>query len=198
MIAHLKGELTDKSPAYIVVDVNGVGYQVFVSLSTYCELPEPGSPVTLRIHTHVREDELRLFGFATEVEQKIFGKLITISKVGPKLALTILSGMSPQDLLDAIAESNVSQLNSIPGVGQKTAERLVLEMKDKLKDLGLEVSAHIPSSPKNGLYNDALSALINLGYKKPAVEKAINNVTGNSDADPSLENLIKECLKILS
>lgn len=198
MIAHLKGELTDKSPASIVVDVHGVGYQLFVSLSTYCELPDPGSQVSLRVHTHVREDELKLFGFSTEVEQKIFEKLITISKVGPKLALTILSGMSPQDLLDAIAENNVSQLNSIPGVGQKTAERLILEMKDKLKDLGLEASAQLSSTPKNGLYNDALSALINLGYKKPAAEKALNNVTGRSEGEQSLEFLIKECLKILS
>ena len=135
MIAHLIGKLIYKSPDHSIVDVNGIGYKIFTPLSTYYVLPKTGDSVTLHIHTRVREDELKLFGFLTEEEQTIFEKLITINKVGPKLALGILSGMSPANLLTAVMSNDAARLSAIPGVGKKTAERLTLEMKDKLSDL---------------------------------------------------------------
>ncbi len=197
MIAHLKGQLTYKSPEYSIVDVNGVGYQVFTPLSTYYTLPNPGQTVSLRVHTRVREDELKLFGFLTEEEQTIFQKLITINKVGPRLALGILSGMSPADLLSAVMSNDSARLSTIPGVGKKTAERLTLEMKDKLADIELKMDHRPESQPKEGFYDDALSALINLGYKKPVAEKALKTIYNQSNKDAGLEYLIKESLNIL-
>jgi Holliday junction DNA helicase RuvA len=197
MIAHLKGQLTYKSPEYTIVDVNGVGYQVFTPLSTYYALPDPGQTVSLRVHTRVREDELKLFGFLTEEEQTIFQKLITINKVGPKLALGILSGMSPADLISTIMNNDAARLSTIPGVGKKTAERLTLELKDKLADLALEMEHHPEAAPKQGFYDDALSALVNLGYKKPEAEKALKTIYNQNGKDASLEDLIKESLNIL-
>ena len=197
MIAHLKGQLIYKSPEHTVVDVNGVGYKVFTPLSTYYSLPKPGEPVSLRIHTRVREDELKLFGFLTEEEQTIFEKLITINKVGPKLALGILSGMSPADLLTAIKNNDAARLSAIPGVGKKTAERLALEMKDKLSDLGLEMEHRPDPSYPVGFYEDALSALVNLGYKKPQAEKALKSAYNINGPDSLLEDLIKESLNKL-
>jgi len=197
MIAHLKGQLTYKSPEYTIVDVSGVGYQVFTPLSTYYALPDPGQTVSLRVHTRVREDELKLFGFLTEEEQTIFKKLITINKVGPKLALGILSGMSPADLISTIMNNDAARLSTIPGVGKKTAERLTLELKDKLADLALEMEHHPEAAPKQGFYDDALSALVNLGYKKPEAEKALKTIYNQNGKDASLEDLIKESLNIL-
>ena len=197
MIAHLKGQLTYKSPEYTIVDVSGVGYQVFTPLSTYYALPDPGQTVSLRVHTRVREDELKLFGFLTEEEQTIFQKLITINKVGPKLALGILSGMSPADLISTIMNNDAARLSTIPGVGKKTAERLTLELKDKLADLALEMEHHPEAAPKQGFYDDALSALVNLGYKKPEAEKALKAIYTQNGKDASLEDLIKESLNIL-
>jgi len=197
MIAHLKGQLTYKSPEYTIVDVNGVGYQVFTPLSTYYALPSPGQTVSLRVHTRVREDELKLFGFLTEEEQTIFQKLITINKVGPKLALGILSGMSPADLLSTIMSNDSARLSTIPGVGKKTAERLTLELKDKLADMALEIGHRPDAQPKEGFYDDALSALLNLGYKKPEAEKALKTICNQNGKDADLEDLIKESLNIL-
>lgn len=197
MIAHLKGQLTDKSPEHSVVNVNGIGYKVFTPLSTYYALPKPGEPVSLRIHTRVREDELKLFGFLTEEEQTIFEKLIAINKVGPKLALGILSGMSPADLLTTIINNDSAKLSAIPGVGKKTAERLVLEMKDKLHNLALEMEHKTGTDSPGGFYDDALSALLNLGYKKPQAEKALKAAYNSSRQDSSLEELIKESLSSL-
>ena len=197
MIAYLKGQLIYKSPEHTVVDVNGVGYKVFTPLSTYYSLPKPGESVSLRIHTRVREDELKLFGFLTEEEQTIFEKLITINKVGPKLALGILSGMSPTDLLTAIINNDAARLSAIPGVGKKTAERLALEMKDKLSDLALEMEHQPSSSSPEGFYEDALSALVNLGYKKPQAEKALKTAYNTNGPDSLLEDLIKESLNNL-
>jgi holliday junction DNA helicase RuvA len=195
MIALLKGQLVYKSPEYTIIDVNGVGYQVFTPLSTYYALPGLGQQVSLKIHTRVREDELKLFGFLTEEEQAIFKKLITINKVGPKLALGILSGMSPADLFSAVMNNDSAKLSTIPGVGKKTAERLTLEMKDKLADLGMEHRSE--SAPTKGFYDDALSALVNLGYKKPDAEKALKMIHSKKGDDASLEDLIKESLNIL-
>jgi holliday junction DNA helicase RuvA len=197
MIAHLKGQLTYKSPEYTIVDVNGVGYKVFTPLSTYYALPGSGQAVSLRIHTRVREDELKLFGFLTEEEQTIFQKLITINKVGPRLALGILSGMSPADLLSALMNNDAAKLSTIPGVGKKTAERLTMEMKDKLADMVLSMEHQPDSAPTQGFFDDALSALCNLGYKKPEAEKALKMIYNQNSKDASLEELIKESLNIL-
>ena len=197
MIAHLKGQLAYKSPEYTIVDVNGVGYQVFTPLSTYYALPNLGQTVSLRVHTRVREDELKLFGFLTEEEQTIFQKLITINKVGPRLALGILSGMSPADLFSAVMNNDVARLSTIPGVGKKTAERLTLEMKDKLADLALAMDHQPESARAEGFYDDALSALVNLGYKKPEAEKALKTIYNQNGKDASLEDLIKESLNVL-
>ena len=199
MIAHLTGKLTHKSPDHIVVDVNGVGYQVFVPLSTFYALPDVGREVSLNIHTHLREAALKLFGFYTEQELKVFEQLITINKVGPKLAVTILSGMPPADLLSAINSSDVGKLNTIPGIGRKMAERLTLEMRDKLADISREFAAKTEGSvPRNGLFDDALSALVNLGYKKNEVEKTLKSVYSQGKQEVSLENLIKKSLNLLS
>tara|TARA_Y100001934_G_C12275733_1_gene737281 strand:- start:794 stop:1387 length:594 start_codon:yes stop_codon:yes gene_type:complete len=197
MIAHLKGKLANKSPDHSIIDVNGIGYKVFTPLSTYYALPNPGKSVSLLIHTRVREDELKLFGFLTEEEQTTFEKLITINKVGPKLALGILSGMSTTDLLCAVMNNDSARLSSIPGVGKKTAERLALEMKDKLSDLALEMKHTSANESPRGFYEDALSALTNLGYKKPQAEKALKTAYNKNEKNSSLESLIKESLNNL-
>ena len=197
MIAHLIGKLIYKSPDHSIVDVNGIGYKIFTPLSTYYVLPKTGESVRLHIHTRVREDELKLFGFLTEEEQAIFEKLITINKVGPKLALGILSGMSPENLLTAIMSNDAARLSTIPGVGKKTAERLTLEMKDKLSDLTFEMEHQLDSEAPEGFYEDALSALVNLGYKKPQAEKSLKSAYNKIGKDSSLEELIKESLNNL-
>ena len=197
MIAHLIGKLIYKSPDHSIVDVNGIGYKIFTPLSTYYVLPKTGESVTLHIHTRVREDELKLFGFLTEEEQTIFEKLITINKVGPKLALGILSGMSPENLLTAIMNNDAARLSTIPGVGKKTAERLTLEMKDKLSDLTFEMEHQLDSEAPEGFYEDALSALVNLGYKKPQAEKSLKSAYNEIGKGSSLEELIKESLNNL-
>ena len=199
MISHLKGTLSQKSPITIVVDVGGVGYQVFTSLTTFYALPEIGEAVFLKIHTHVREDAFKLFGFITDEEQMIFQKLISISKVGPKLALSILSGMPPVDLMTAIMENNVAKISTIPGVGKKTAERLTLELKDKLGDITVEFSpGNAKPASLGGVLDDAVSALVNLGYKKPQAEKALKSIWEQNGKDHSLEDLIKASLNVLS
>ena len=198
MIAHIKGKLTHKSPVEITIDVNGVGYLVFVPLSTFYALPELGSEVSLGIHTHMREEALKLFGFYTTDEKKIFEKLITVNKVGPKLALTILSGMPPADLLSTIDSNDIAKLSTIPGIGRKTAERLILEMRDKLDGLSLELAVKKEPLPQNGLFDDALSALVNLGYKKSQAEQTLKKVYGEEGEESSIENLIKGSLNLLS
>jgi Holliday junction DNA helicase RuvA len=198
MIAHLKGKLTHKSPVAIIIDVNGVGYQVFVPLSTFYALPELESEISLGIHTHMREEALKLFGFYTIDEKRIFEKLITINKVGPKLALTILSGMPPADILSTINSNDIVKLSTIPGIGRKTAERLILEMRDKLDGLSLDFVATKNPGPEKGLFDDALSALVNLGYKKSQAELALKKVYAESAKDNSIENLIKDSLNLLS
>ncbi|GJL77559.1 MAG: Holliday junction ATP-dependent DNA helicase RuvA [Nitrospinaceae bacterium] len=198
MISHLKGTLSHKSPIHVVVDVNGVGYQVHVPLSTYYALPEPGGDVFLKIHTHVREDAFKLFGFLTDEEQMIFEKLISITKVGPKLALGILSGMPPEDLMNAVMAQDIAKIATIPGVGRKTAERLTLELKDKLADVAIEFAPSQGPSGEVGVLDDAVSALVNLGYKKPQAEKALKSIWEKNGKTTPLEDLIKESLNVLS
>lgn len=199
MIAHLKGRLLHKSPVSLVVDVQGVGYEVFIPLTAYYQLPECGATIALFIHTHLREESLKLFGFLNAEEKQMFELLIRISKVGPKIALAILSGMTAQDLTQAVFNNDISTLNTIPGVGRKTAERLALELKDKLSEMNLQPQtvAATGSAPGNGLRDDAVSALVNLGYKKAQAEQALRKVW-RDEARPSLEELIRDSLNCLS
>jgi len=177
MIATLRGVLTEKNPSRLVVDVSGVGYEVSVPLSTFYALGELGAEVDLRIHTHVREDALSLFGFATQLEIDMFGRLIAISGVGPRLALAVLSGLEPPDLLRAIQDSDISRLQGIPGVGKKTAERISLELKDKLpSNVLLEGETRDFENGTEQVRGDVMSALLNLGYHRPLAERAVKEV----------------------
>jgi holliday junction DNA helicase RuvA len=198
MIAHLKGQLIEKSPVSLVVDVQGVGYEVFIPLTVYYELPDCGTTVSLYIHTRIREDSLRLFGFIKEADKQMFELLTRISKVGPKIALAFLSGMTAQELTQAVFSDDISTLSAIPGVGRKTAERLALELKDKLSELNLQPEAATANPvPGGGIKDDAVSALVNLGYKKAQAEQALKKVW-RDEAKPSLEELIRDSLNCLS
>ncbi len=197
MIAHLKGQLIQKSPVSLVVDVQDVGYEVFIPLTVYYELPECGTAISLYIHTRIREDSLKLFGFIKEADKQMFELLTRISKVGPKIALAILSGMTGQDLTQAVFNHDITTLSTIPGVGRKTAERLALELKDKLSELNLQPETATVNAPGNGLKDDAVSALVNLGYKKAQAEQALKKVW-RDEAKPSLEELIRDSLNCLS
>jgi Holliday junction DNA helicase RuvA len=190
VIAHLRGKLAQKDPARVIVDVNGVGYEVFVPLTTYTALPETGSEVSIDIHTHVREDLIALYGFSTRRERTIFEKLMTISGIGPKLAVTILSGGSVEDLVSAIKRSDLGRLTAIPGVGRKTAERIILELKDKLQDFA-------EAQAKQGVEVDVLSALENLGYNRALAEAAMRRAV-DGDRELVFDVLFKRALQILT
>lgn len=200
MIAHLTGQLREKDARRVqrlVIDVHGVGYEVLAPLSTIYTLGEPGATVSLRIHTHVREDVLQLFGFATALEQMLFERLIAVSGVGPKLALAILSGVEPSDLVRAIRGPDLGRLTAIPGVGRKTAERLVVELRDRLaQDLGESPAA--PVTAGAAVRDDLLSALANLGYQRAAAEKAVDRVVGRSTEIAGFEPALREVLKELA
>jgi Holliday junction DNA helicase RuvA len=194
MIARLRGTLVDKHPSRIVVDVGGVGYDVQIPLSTFYPLGEPGSNVELRVHTHVREDILALFGFATALEHDLFERLISINGVGPKLALAVLSGIEPAELIRAVRGQDVARLTKIPGVGKKTAERIGLELKDRLPDVP-EGQARPPVEDERR--SDLLSALVNLGYQRAGVEKALDGVLAEAPQG-TFEESLKAVLKALS
>ena len=197
MIARLSGTVLEKHPNRVVVDVGGVGYDVQVPLSTFYGLGEPGAAVTLRIHTHVREDVIALYGFVTRLEQDLFERLIAINGVGPKLALAVLSGIEPGELIRAVRTQDVARLTRIPGVGKKTAERIGLELKDRLPSSlqGLE-TAPASSTPGDQLRDDLLSALVNLGYQRPVAEKALEKVL--KDQPPRrFEDALKDVLRAL-
>jgi holliday junction DNA helicase RuvA len=175
MIAHLKGRLLEKHPNRVIIDVHGVGYDVHVPLSTFYEMAEPGGEIALRIHTHVREDALLLYGFATTLELMLFERLLGVSGIGPKLALAVLSGIEPQELVSAIRHANVARLTGIPGIGKKTAERIGLELKDKMATLlPVEMAASPAAAASETLRSDLLSALMNLGYHRPFAERALD------------------------
>lgn len=199
MIASLSGVLQAKDarrPQRIVVEVQGVGYEVWAPLFTIYALGEPGSRVVLRIHTHVREDALQLFGFATDLEQLLFERLISVSGVGPKLALAVLSGLEPEDLVRALRVNDLGRLTGIPGVGRKTAERLVVELKDRLpQETG--VPSLTPTSGE-GVREDLLSALTNLGYQRATAEKAVDRVLARADAPVGFEQRLRDSLKELA
>ncbi len=202
MIAHLSGLLLSKQPNSVIVDINGVGYEVTIPLSTFYDLSEEGSAVALRIHTHVREDALQLFGFRTEREKKLFLLLTSVSGIGPKLAITILSGMSADELIPAIRNNELARLVNIPGVGKKTAERLVLELKDKLSALSspeLEEQFRLAGGAvsKNSITDDIVSALVNLGFQRAAAEKAVN-ATIQENPDANFSQLTKLSMRKLA
>jgi Holliday junction DNA helicase RuvA len=193
VIARLKGTLVEKTPNRLVVDVGGVGYDLLVPLSTFYGIGEPGSDVALRVHTHVREDVIALYGFGTAVEQDLFERLIAIGGIGPKLALAVLSGIDPGELVRAIRSQDVARLTKIPGIGKKTAERIGLELKDRLPST-LQPSAAAPAGPGDQLRDDLLSALTNLGYQRPIAEKAIDAAIKKTP-DASFENLLRDILR---
>jgi Holliday junction DNA helicase RuvA len=190
VIAHLRGKLMQKDPARVIVDVNGVGYEVFVPLTTFAALPDTGSDVSIDIHTHVREDIIALYGFSTRRERSIFEKLMTISGIGPRLAVTILSGGSVEELITAIKRSDLARLTAIPGVGKKTAERIVLELKDKLQE-------YAEAPQQAGVEVDVLSALENLGYNRALAESAMRRAL-DGDKDAAFDVLFKRALQILT
>jgi Holliday junction DNA helicase RuvA len=197
MIGFLRGRIADKQPNRLIVDVQGVGYEVHVPLSTFYDAGEKGADITLRIYTHVREDALQLYGFLTELERQLFERLIGISGIGPKLAIAVLSGMDPRDLLLSVQRGDVARLTSIPGVGKKTSERIVLELKDRLAQL--PGSVPVDAAPANGadrIRTDLLSALQNLGYHRPQAEKAVD-ATLQTMSDPTFEHALKSALREL-
>jgi Holliday junction DNA helicase RuvA len=200
VIAYLRGRILDKQPNRIVVDVNGVGYDVFVPLSTFYGLSDVGGDVALRVHTHVREDALSLYGFATRLEQDLFERLIGVSGIGPKVGLAVLSGIEPGDLIKAIERGDLARLTAIPGVGKKTAERIVLELKDRLPRVALAGAgeAASPVAAPELLRDDLLSALINLGYHRPLAEKAVDAAikrTPDGDFERTLKQALRELAK---
>jgi len=196
VIAHLTGTLLEKHVQRLVVDVAGVGYDVQVPLSTFYAVGDPGARIALRIHTHVREDALQLFGFLTPLELTMFERLLSVQGIGPKVALSVLSGIEPGDLVRAIRNSDVARLVKIPGVGRKTGERLVLELKDRLPDAG----APIDDVPVEGgdLRDDVLSALGNLGYQRSAAEKSVDRVLKTNGAPATFEALLRDVLKVMA
>jgi len=200
MIAHLEGRLLVKSPDHLVVDVSGVGYLVQVPLSTFYQLPEQGRTASLHIHTQVREDALNLFGFHTLSEKEMFLHLIAITGVGPKLALAILSGISADDLRQVVVVQDRTRLKKIPGVGNKTADRILLELRDKLQLPSADDSQNLPTAAAgDDDFADAFSALINLGYRPAEAQKALKQAAGEIDSEPPrLEQLLKEALRVLA
>ncbi len=195
MIASLSGLLAQKAMDSAIVDVNGVGYKVAVSLNTFARLPGPGERVFLFVHTAVREDDIALFGFIEESEKKVFLKLIGVNGIGPKLALTILSGIAPTDLVEALHNEDLVRLTAISGIGKKTAERMILDLKDKLKELLTEDRFKVPAGPR-GLIEEATSALVNLGYNRAVAERTLLHVPLTEGAP--LEQVLRKALKILS
>jgi len=197
MIAFLRGRVLDKHPNRILVDVNGVGYEVNVPLSTYYDVGEAGAEVALHVHTHVREDALQLFGFLTPLEQLLFERLINISGIGPKLAIAVLSGIDTGELVASVQRADVARLTRIPGIGKKTAERIVLELKDRLADVAVSAGAGAAqASTSDRLRDDLVSALENLGYHRPLAEKAADAVRSRN-ADASFEDALKSALRDL-
>ncbi|HEX6802632.1 MAG TPA: Holliday junction branch migration protein RuvA [Terriglobales bacterium] len=195
MIAHLRGKLLSRRPNQVIVETGGVGYDVTISVPTFSQLPSLGSEVALHVHTHVREDQIALYGFLRPEEKQLFEKLITVSGIGPKLAITILSGMAAEALGDAIRGNDVARLTKIPGIGRKTAERMVLELRDKLP-VGIGAEQAAAAAPSlTATQEDVLSALLNLGYQKASAEKAVERF--GKDGRP-FDVLFREALAAIS
>jgi len=195
VIAHLRGVLLDKHPNQAVIETGGVGYDVTISVPTFAELSQVGTEVSLHVYTHVREDALALYGFGRPEEKQLFEKLLTVSGIGPKLAITILSGMAADEMVRSIRGNDVARLTRIPGIGKKTAERMVLELRDKLPPDGAEAVTHIPSL--TAAQEDVLSALVNLGYQRPMAENAVSAVSKNGKS-VAFEAMFREALAVLA
>jgi len=202
MIAHLSGTLIQKQPNSVVIDVGGVGYELTVPLSTFYELPETGSVVALRAYTYVREDALQLFGFKSEGEKRLFLLLTSVSGIGPRLAITLLSGLSAEDIVQSIRQNNLARLVSVPGVGKKTAERLVVKLKDKVTSATVSEAVAATSrasgdAKPSDLRDDVVSALVNLGYQRPQAERAVSDAL-KEEASATFEVALKRALRALS
>jgi Holliday junction DNA helicase RuvA len=203
MIGYLSGKLLEKEANSVIVDVHGVGYEVAIPLSTFYELGEIGSDVALRIYTYVREDTLSLFGFKTLREKELFLKLVSVSGIGAKSGIGILSGMSADEIINAIRSNNLVRLNSIPGIGKKTAERIVIELRDKINTISADVPETSQSvetttiSSGNDVYDDAVSALTNLGYQRQSAEKALNQAM-QEGTEMSVQKLLRRSLQLLA
>lgn len=196
MIAHLRGTLLAKHPNQAIVETHGVGYDVAISVPTFSELPAAGAEVALHVHTHVREDALLLYGFLRLAEKHLFEKLLTVSGIGPKLAITILSGMPADEMIGAIRSGDVARLTRIPGIGKKTAERMILELRDKLPPPAGAAEVSRPAA--SPVEEDVLSALVNLGYQRAAAEKALQVVGKGVQTPQSFDLLFREVLAALS
>ncbi|MEO7649403.1 MAG: Holliday junction branch migration protein RuvA [Bryobacteraceae bacterium] len=196
MLAHLRGVLLEKHPNQAIVEAGGVGYDVTISVSTYSKLPDPGAEVRLRIHTHVREDMLALYGFLTQDEKTLFEKLLSVSGIGPKLAVSVLSGLEARDLIMAIRKGEVERLVRIPGVGKKTAERMVLELRDKLQAVAGEAEPQ-QSAPLDTVSQDVLSALLNLGCARPAADAAVRKAKAAMGVATEFEPLFRRALELV-
>lgn len=202
MIGYLKGKILEKDANTVIVDVAGVGYEVTIPLSTFYELGDVGADVSLRIFTHVREDALQLFGFKSARERDLYLKLISVQGIGAKSGITMLSGMSADEIVTAIRTNNLARLTSIPGVGKKTAERLVVELRDKISELTLGAAASASAggqqtSPADIVFDDALSALVNLGYQKNAAEKALQDAA-KEGTELTVQKLLRAALQRLA
>jgi Holliday junction DNA helicase RuvA len=198
VIAHLRGRIFAKTPNSVILDCNGVGYELAISVATYTEIGEPGAEASLHVHTHVREDALALFGFAELTEKRLFEKLLTISGIGPKLAITVLSGISAERLVAAIRAQDHATLTKIPGIGKKTAERVVLELKDKLDDMkAAAVAGEQPAPSLGAVADDVLSALVNLGYPRPAAQKAVEAAAKDANSARDFEALFRASMSAI-
>lgn len=206
MIAHLSGILLSKQATSVILDVGGVGYEITIPVSTFYDLDEEGSIVKLRIYTHVREDALQLYGFKTARERELFMRLISVSGIGPKLGITLLSGMSADEMIASIRTNNLARLTLIPGVGRKTAERLVMELRDKVaslssaeleEELGAKTSVGAPLPTEDSTRSDVLSALLNLGYQRSSAEKAVTAAL-DGGGDISVESILRRSLRKLA
>jgi len=200
MIASLQGILTFKSPGHITVEVNGVGYRVFIPLSTFYELAEEGSPIALNVFTAVREDAIHLYGFRTAEEKQLFELLLSVNGIGPKLAINLLSGISPADFIRAVFTEDRQTLTKIPGVGKKMAERMILELRDRVIKLAPQAAREeaAAQSPLDAVREDALSALVNLGYRKSAARAVLDRMLDSAQDGVALEDVLKRALKELS
>jgi Holliday junction DNA helicase RuvA len=200
MIAHIQGRLYFKSPEHLIIDVDGIGYQVHVPLTTFYELPDVGNTVALHIHTHVREDVLQLYGFQAQEEKALFIRLMGVAGIGPRLAVNILSGISPAELAESLLQGDLARLISIPGVGRKTAERIMVELRDKLPALAADrdIALSVKNAAAEAVINDAISALVNLGYKKGLAQRAVDQAQQRLQGEMTLERLLKESLRALA
>jgi Holliday junction DNA helicase RuvA len=201
MIALISGKIVYKGISHVIVDVQGVGYRIFIPLTTFYELPETGQTITLHVHTNVKQDAINLFGFYTIQERDLFQLMISVNGIGPKMSMNILSGISAQELLRAISGGNVGKLVNIPGVGKKMAERLILELKEKvIKKMMLEETPAADDQHKANeiIMEDALSALVNLGYKSNVAKDALDKALRSSDEEIGMDTLLKKTLKILA